>query len=177
MTWFVGELMPGQNREMALDLVASTAGDHKLVGMVNSARGVKTGAEVRTRVEGLSKLEVEVTDTEDPVEVGAETTYKIRVANSGTKMESNIQVVCQLPEQMEFVKGNMRYHVENGRSVVFDPLPNLAPLGSDIIYSVTAKGMQPGNLRVRVQVRADSLTEPILREEITRVYNDDVPVR
>jgi uncharacterized repeat protein (TIGR01451 family) len=175
VTWIMGELPPGQNREVSLDLVATAAGDHKLVGMVTSARGVKTEAEIRTRVEGLSKLEVDVTDSEDPVEVGAETTYKIRVLNSGTKMESNIQVICRLPEQMEFVKGNMRFHVE-GRTIVFDPLPNLAPNG-EVIYSVTAKGMQPGNLRFNVQVRADSLSEPILREEVTRVYSDEVPAR
>ena len=109
------------------------------------------------------------------MEVGAETTYQIRVSNRGTKMETNIQAVCQLPEQMDFVKSNQRHHLE-GRNVVFDMLPSLAQ-GQEIIYSVTAKGMQPGNLRTRIQVRADSLADPIVREEVTRVYNDDVPAR
>jgi uncharacterized repeat protein (TIGR01451 family) len=175
VTWTVGELMPGQNREISLDLVAIVPGEHRLVGLVNSARGARSEAEVRTRVEGLSKLEVDVVDTEDPVEIGAETTYKICVRNSGTKMESNVQVVCDLPREMEFVRANVRHHVE-GRSVVFDPLPSLAPSGADLggaFYTVTVKGMQPGNLRVRVRVSADSLADPVVREEATRVYNDD----
>ena len=115
VTWSVGDLMPGQTREVSLDLIAAAPGEHKLVGTVNSARGVKSEAEVRTRVEGLSRLEVDVTDTEDPVEVGAETTYKIRVLNSGTKMEANIQVVCDLPGQMEFSKANLHYRRKDAR--------------------------------------------------------------
>jgi len=179
VTWFLGDMTPGQNHEMIVELIAAAAGDHKLIAQVNSARGVKTEVEAQTHVEGVSSLQVEVIDVEDPVEVGAETAYEIRVTNTGTKTESNLQLSCTLPEQMEFRgarnEGDLRFRAE-GKEIVFEPLAKLAPKAS-IVFRVQAKGLQAGNFRFRTQVRADSLSEPIVREEMTRVYSDDAPLR
>jgi uncharacterized repeat protein (TIGR01451 family) len=177
--WVLGDLQPGQTREVALDLVPTTPGEHRLVAQVTSAQGLKTGAEMRTVVEGLPALLIEVADTDDPVEVGSETTYEVRVANAGTKTETNVEVVCTLPEQVEFrgakAGANLRFRVE-GREVIFEPLAKLAPR-AEIIYRVQVRGKTAGDVRFRARVRADGLPEPVLREESTRFYNDDVPLR
>jgi uncharacterized repeat protein (TIGR01451 family) len=174
-SWVLGDLPPGQTREVALELVPMAPGDHKLTAQVTSARGLKTDAETRTVVEGLPALMIEVVDTDDPVEVGSETTYEIRVANSGTKTETNIEVICTLPEQVEFraakAGANMKFAVE-GREVIFEPVAKLAPR-ADVIYRVQVRGKAPGDVRFRVRVRADGLHDPIVREESTRFYNDD----
>lgn len=174
-SWVLGDLQPGQSREVALELVPTAPGDHKLLAQVTSARGLKTDAAARTVVEGLPALLIEVVDTDDPVEVGSETTYEIRVANTGTKTETNVEVVCTLPEQVEFRSakggGNDRFCVE-GREVIFEPLAKLAPR-ADSVFRVQVRGKAPGDVRFRVRVRADGLREPVLREESTRFYNDD----
>ena len=46
-------------------------------------------------------LLIELADTDDPVEVGNDTAYEIRVTNIGTKLETNVEVVCTLPDQLE----------------------------------------------------------------------------
>lgn len=179
VTWALGDVLPGQNREVNLELVAAAAGDHRLVGQVVAARGVKTETEARTQVEGLSSLLLELVDVDDPVEVGAETAYEIRITNTGTKTETNLQLVCTLPEHLEFQSAknaaNQRFRVE-GRQVIFEPLAKLAPR-ADVIFRVQVKGTLPGNARFRAVVRADGLAEPIQREEVTRIYNDDMPGR
>jgi uncharacterized repeat protein (TIGR01451 family) len=178
-SWVIGDLEPGQTREVSLDLVPTAPGQHKVAAQVTSARGLKTDADVQTVVEGLSALLLEVADTDDPVEVGAETTYEIRVANTGTKTETNIEVICTLPEQVEFRSakspGNLRSCVE-GREVNFEPLAKLAPR-ADVVYRVTVRGKSAGDVRFRVRVRADGLSEPMLREEATRFYNDNLPAK
>ena len=81
-----------------------------------------------TRVEGLPALLMELVDTDDPVEVGKETSYEIRVTNTGTKTETNLQVTCTLPEGMELrgTKGAFGCAVkQEGRDLVFAPLPNV----------------------------------------------------
>jgi uncharacterized repeat protein (TIGR01451 family) len=175
-TWVLGDLQPGQSREFALEMVPSATGEHRVTAQVSSARGLKTDAETRTVVEGLPALLIEVVDTDDPVEVGADTTYEVRVANIGTKTESNVQVVCTLPEQVEFrsAKGgtNLHHSIE-GREVTFEPVAKLAPR-ADVVYRVQVRGKTAGDVRFRVRVRADGLAEPILREESTRFYNDEV---
>src|SRR5262249_4289863 len=138
VTWTIGDLQPGQNREVNLELVATAPGDHKIVGHVNSARGVKTEAETHTRVEGLASLLIERVDVADRVEVAADTAYEIRVTNVGTKTETNLQLICTLPENMEFrgakSAAGQRFRSE-GRSVIFEPLARLAPR-ADVTFRV-----------------------------------------
>jgi uncharacterized repeat protein (TIGR01451 family) len=178
-TWVIGDLQPGQSREVSLDVIPSAPGDHRITAQVSSARGLKTDAEARTVVEGLPALLIEVADTDDPVEVGSDTTYEIRVVNTGTKTETNIEVVCTLPDQVEFKAAKCSaslHHASEGREVAFEPLSKLAPR-ADVVYRVQVRGKAPGDVRFRVRVRADGLTEPVLREECTRFYNDDALVK
>ena len=179
VTWNLDNLPPGQSKDLAVDLIPIDVGEHRLIAHVKTARGLKSEAELRTVVEGLSSLFMEVSHADDPIEVGAETAYEIRVANTGTKTETNVEVVCTLPAQLEF-KGakcttTLRYRQE-GRELIFEPLPRLAPK-ADVIYRVQVKGIAPGDIRFRTRFRADGLKEPVLREESTRIYSDDSPVR
>lgn len=174
VSWQLGDLQPGQSREVTVDLIAAAAGEHRLQAQVASNRGVRSEASAVTRIEGSSSLVMELADLEDPVEVGGETTYEIRVANAGTKMETNVELSCTLPDQVEFrsAKSVMGMsHRVTGREIVFDPLPRLAPK-ADVIYRVTVRGLQAGDVRFRARIRADGMPEPVLREESTRFYND-----
>jgi uncharacterized repeat protein (TIGR01451 family) len=125
-------------------------------------------------VEGLSAMQMDVVDLDDPVEVGADTAYEIRVSNTGSKTETNVQLTCVLPEKMEFRgakgAGECRFKVE-GREIRFEPLPRLAPR-ADAIYRVNVRGVAAGDVRFRSVLRADGLSEPVAREESTKVYGD-----
>jgi uncharacterized repeat protein (TIGR01451 family) len=176
VSWFVGDLQPGESREVDVELIPTAAGDQVQKIVASAARGLRAESEITTRVEGLSALLMELVDTDDPVEVGAETAYEIRVTNTGSKNETNLELVCSLPEKMEFrsarCAAGCKYRVE-GREVIFEPLPSLAPR-ADVVYRVVVRGIAPGDLRFRARIRADGLTEPVLREESTKVYGDEV---
>jgi uncharacterized repeat protein (TIGR01451 family) len=178
-TWVLGDLSPGQSREVTLEVVPTAPGEHRVVGQVSSARGLKTEAETHTVVEGLSALSIELAAADDAVEVGGETTYEVRVTNKGTKPESNIQVVCTLPEQVEFrgakCVANVHHSLE-GRELTFEPVPKLAPR-ADVIYRIQVRSRAAGDVRFRVRVRADGIHDAIVREECTRFYNDDMPTK
>jgi uncharacterized repeat protein (TIGR01451 family) len=174
--WFLGDLQPGQTREVTMELVAVNPGEHKNRVVVTAARGVRADGEITTRVEGLPALLMELADLDDPVEVGAKTSYEIRVTNTGTKTETNLQLVCTVPDQMECIAargpGGCAVKVE-GKQVVFGPLLKLAPR-VDAIYRVSVHCLKTGDCRFRAQVNADGLMNPLLREESTRVYGDEV---
>ena len=55
--------------------------------------------------------------------------------------------------------------------MIFEPLAKLAPR-ADAIYRVTVRGTTPGDVRFRARLRADGITEPVLREESTKIYGD-----
>jgi uncharacterized repeat protein (TIGR01451 family) len=175
VSWFVGDLTPGQSREVSLEVLAINTGEHKHKANVIAARGLRNDAEIITRVEGLSALLMELVDLDDPVEVGADTAYEIRVTNTGSKTETNLQLICTVPDKMDFRgaagAANCKFHVQ-GKDVIFEPLPKLAPR-ADAIYRVNVRGIAPGDLRFRARITADGLTEPVLKEESTKVYGDD----
>jgi hypothetical protein len=175
VVWFLGDLAAGQNKEVSLDLVAVNPGEYKNRATVTAARGLRSDGEVITRLEGLPGLLMELVDIDDPVEVGKDDSYEIRVANTGTKTETNLQLTCTIPERMEFrgAKAPPGCTVKlQGRDVVFSALPRLAPR-ADVIYRVTVHCAAPGDLRFQARVRADGLEQPVLREESTRVYGDE----
>src|SRR6185295_5584876 len=141
-----------------------------------SARGTRNESEIQTRVEGLSSVVLEVVNADNPVEVGAEATYQIRLANTGTKVESNVELVCTLPAGVEFrdakCAAGSRFRLDKS-DVVFEPLSRLAPRG-EVIYRVTVKGRVPGDVRFRAFVRAEGMTDTLIREETTKFYDDNV---
>jgi uncharacterized repeat protein (TIGR01451 family) len=178
VSWFIGDLGPHQSRDVALQVTAINIGEYKHVASAHAARGLEADAEAETRVEGLSTLLVELVDIDDPVEVGAAEKYEIRVTNTGSKTETNIQVVCTLPDRMEFWgaqgAGGLRHRVE-GKEVIFETLPRLAPR-ADAIFRVVTRPTAAGDVRFKIRVKADSLSEPVNKEESTKVYGDEAPV-
>jgi uncharacterized repeat protein (TIGR01451 family) len=177
VSWFVGDLAPHQAREVNLAVMAVNIGEYKHVAVARAARGLQAEAQAETRVEGLSALLIELVDLDDPIEVGANERYEIRVTNTGSKTETNIQVVCMLPDKMEFWgaqgAGGLRHRVD-GKEVVFETLPRLAPQ-ANAIFRVSTRPTAPGDVRFKVRVKADSLSEPVNKEESTKVFGDEAP--
>ena len=170
--WAVGEVGPGQAKELKCELVASGIGEHTHAVAATAARGVRAEKAVATKVEGLSALAMEMVDSDDPLEVGADTTYEIRVTNTGSKAETNVKLVCTIPPQMKFkaADGPGRFE-QAGGEVVFEPLKRL-PARGDVIYKVTLTAKTKGDARFQATLTASGLTEPVVQQESTRIYAD-----
>ena len=135
--------------------------------------GLSAEMEHAVLVEGIAAINFEVVDVDDPVEVGGQTTYEIRVVNQGSKAATNVQVVTHLSPQLQFIaaEGPVRHRVEPGR-ILFEPLPRLAPK-ADTTYRIRVQALQPGDVRLRVELTTDEIRTPVLKEESTRIYADE----
>jgi uncharacterized repeat protein (TIGR01451 family) len=171
-TWFLGELGPGQSREVKLECLAVSIGDHPHKISVQGSRGLKQEKEVLTKVDGLSAIMLEMVDLDDPIEVGGETAYEIRVTNTGSKTETDVKLVCVVPDKMQFkgATGPAKY-TQNGNEIVFEPIPRLAPR-ADAIFRVTVKTTAAGVVHFKARLTSTLLTEPVTKEEATRIYSD-----
>src|SRR5262249_3923452 len=144
--WQMGDLPAGQSQEVTLDLIAVNPGEHKNKATVSAARGLKAETESVTRVEGVAALLMEVVDLDDPVEKDSETSYEVRVTNTGSKTETNVHLSCTVPEKMEFLGAKAPQGVQmrvDGKQIDFDPLPKLAPR-ADAIFRIRVKGVAVG---------------------------------
>lgn len=171
--WLLEELPANESGTVTLITLPVEAGEHVLKVEGKADRGLSAMAETSVRVDGVAAIHFQVADMADPIEIGGETTYEIIVVNQGTKSATNVEVVVELPQELTFVsaEGLTRFS-EEGRSIIFQPLSQLAPK-SESSYHVRVKGDSAGDVRVKVQVTADELKDPVTKEESTRIYEDE----
>ena len=170
--WFVGRLEPGQNAKVTCELNATALGNFAQTVAVLSDSGVRAEAKIETKVDGVASLTMELVDLDDPVETGVETMYEIRVRNEGSKPASGVSIACELPAGMELITAKAPVDaIVEGRQILFKSLDQVAP-GGQAIYKIHVKGIEEGSHRMKVRMTGGGLTEPVVREEVTKVYSD-----
>jgi uncharacterized repeat protein (TIGR01451 family) len=124
-------------------------------------------------VEGIAAVMFQVGDSVDPIEVGGETTYEVRVVNQGSKAAGNVQLTAVLPPEMKplAADGPTRYSVQ-GNAVIFEGLARLAPK-TETLYHVRVKTLRPGDLHAQFKLMTDEMQRPVTKEESTQVYADE----
>lgn len=170
VTWRIGSHPAGTRKALSLRSKATVVGDQAIRIAATADRGIETRTEGVVAVEGIPALMLEVVDLEDPIEVGGDLTYEVRVVNQGSCPCTNIQITAQVPEGLaaQDATGPTAYRV-NGASVVFEPLPKLATK-ADVVFRIRVKGVQPGDYRFKVQLTCDQLKTPVNKEEASRIY-------
>lgn len=172
LSWFVGKLEAGKSADMQVELKAEQIGEHIHYIRATSEHGSTVDSQLLTRVDGSSSLVVEITDLDDPVEVGNETAYEVKILNEGSVAAKNVGLTCELPAGVRFLKGDgPGQHVAEGNMVLFQPLAQIDS-GKSVTYRVHVIGTQEGNLRFRARVTSAASEEPLTFEELTRFYSD-----
>jgi uncharacterized repeat protein (TIGR01451 family) len=172
LTWKLGTLASGDKRKYSLKTFAKGPGDLSSHALARADRGLEAKSEATVHVEGIPALVLDISVQDDPIEVGKETTYEIRVRNQGTAAAIGSQIAAAVPLGMAARDAaGPTAGVIQGQQVLFEPLPKLAP-GGNVIYRVRAVGQQPGDLRFKVQLSAEHLSQPMHEERSTRVYGD-----
>ena len=170
--WNLEELPPGETGVVEVTVMPVDLGPQKIIAAARSSDGLSDQTAHTVEVEGLAALCFEVTDSEDPIEVGGMTEYIVRVGNQGTKAASGVRLVATLLGDLEPVeaRGPAAHRIDN-LTVVFEPLAKLSP-SEEAVFRVRVRGRREGDQRMQVQLVSDDHPAPITKEEITRVYAD-----
>ncbi len=138
-----------------------------------SEHGTQVEAAIDTQVEGTASLVLEIVDLDDPVEIGVETAYEVRVRNDGTAAARNVEIICELPADVRLVgaKGPTSFRAQRN-GIGFASLGQLPP-NKTAIYQVRVRGGAAGNHRFRVRMSSDSIQKPLIFEELTKFYKDE----
>jgi uncharacterized repeat protein (TIGR01451 family) len=171
--WALAELPPNQAGQVTLTALPVETGELTMKVAGAAARGLSVEQEEVITIEGVAAILFQLADLADPIEVGGETSYEIRVVNQGSKAATNVRVVAVFPRELKprSAEGQTRYTIE-GQEVRFQPLAKLAPK-ADTTFQIRAQGLEPGDLRVQVQLMTDEMEGPVTKEESTRVYADE----
>ena len=133
---------------------------------------VRASAVQPLNVEHLVDVFFDIDDVIDPIEIGSDTSYKIRVVNQGTKAATNVQLGVTFPRGLRptAVNGSIRHQI-NGQQIAFEPINSMSP-GDEISFVIESKGQSAGDHRVVVNMKTDGRQTPVSKEETTRVYSD-----
>jgi uncharacterized repeat protein (TIGR01451 family) len=115
---------------------------------------------------------MKISHRDEPLEVGHETVYEIRVGNQGNTADSGVQIQATVPEGMSprGADGPTAYRIQ-GQQVIFEPLSQLEP-NSQVIYHVHVMAQTAGDRRFRAEMSSANRREPLSREDRTLVYRD-----
>jgi uncharacterized repeat protein (TIGR01451 family) len=170
--WSLEELPADRQGDVSVTLVAVEPGEQKLRVEGKSSEGLTDDSEETVSVEGVAGLSCQVVDLADPIEVGSDAAYEIHVVNSGSKSASNVQVVVQLPKELQPADAQgPTGHEIRGNTVAFEPISRLAAKEKKT-FKIKAQAIGTGDLRINVEVKCDDISQPITQQEVTRAFSD-----
>ena len=170
VVWEIGTLAPDASKQMRLSYTPIDVG--ALMNTATAAAYCAEGvtASVETTVAGIPAVRLEVVDVDDPVEVGAGTTYVITATNEGTAADTNIRLTCDLEDKLQYVSAvGATSGSRVGNTVTFVPLQSLPPK-AHAIWRVVVTGVKAGEVRFKVSMSSDNLTRAVEETVATRVY-------
>ncbi len=189
VVWKLSGLNAGANKSISVKLrsvaptegtirtlVQSGAQDVTSKDTVTPASGkvrmLEAKCETAIKAEGVPALRFEVIDVEDPVEVGKEALYEIKVTNQGTGPCTNVVIVAELADgTVAGATSGPTNAKPSGNTLVFETLATL-PVKGEAMYKIRVKGTTAGDSRFRVKLTSDQIKAPIVKEESTRFYKD-----
>jgi uncharacterized repeat protein (TIGR01451 family) len=170
--WSLDELPAAKSGAVKLTTLPIEAGEQRLRVEGRAGLNLTAANEQVVQVEAAAELQYSVTDLSDPIEIGSETVYQIRVTNVGSKAATNIRINALLTPDMQALGGaGPTKAVSDAQRVNFEPLARLDPQ-DEAIFQVQAQALRPGDHIFKVQLSSDEWPTPITREESTRVYQD-----
>lgn len=175
--WKLSGLTAGGSKSLTLKLRSVGPAEATVRTIAQTApegkgKAIETKCETVVKAEGVPALRFEVVDVEDPVEVGKEALYEIKVTNQGTGPCTNVVVVAELGDGMVLgTASGPTTGKATGTGVTFETLATL-PVKGEAVFKVKVKGTQAGDSRIRVKLSCDQIKAPVSKEENTRFYKE-----
>jgi uncharacterized repeat protein (TIGR01451 family) len=116
-------------------------------------------------------LEVVISDA-DPVPVGTQFRYRIRVRNSGTTPQTNVALTVEVPESINIASIQAPVEIQNVKPPLLRfPAVKLLEPGKLVVYELHVTATQAGRMAIRAEASSNSVTNPIGSEESTDVFD------
>jgi uncharacterized repeat protein (TIGR01451 family) len=169
--WSIIDLPAGESASVPVTLLPIEEGDQVIRLEATADLNSRSESEHTVAVQSQAELTFSIADTADPIELGSETTYEIKVRNAGSRNDTNVQVRLMLPPGIEMLESDSEAGTDGRGGVMFAPHPNLAA-GGDLTYRIRVRGVQPDTHIIKAIVTSDQARVPVTKEESTMVYAD-----
>jgi len=170
VVWDVETLGPGSLQEVCAILTTDRLGTFAFSAIAQGAKSAEAKTSCSTFIRGVPAILLEIVDLEDPIEVGGQVTYVIRVTNQGSAAGTNVRVKCVLADSQDYVSGSGATVLGvEGRVLTAEKIPSLAP--KDVAeWRLVVRAAKEDDARFSVELSSDQFELPIHENESTRQY-------
>ncbi|MBL8825622.1 MAG: DUF11 domain-containing protein [Planctomycetaceae bacterium] len=174
LVWIVDALQPGKSIRFQVNCECTRRAPRACNRVtVTCAEGARADGEACLEVQGpANALTLTVTDSRDPVALGNDCVYDIRIKNNSSESDRQVRVSVVAPTEMQPVElgtqGQGVTFTVQGQNVTFTPI-NEIRAGETIRFQVNMRAVRPGTARVQVQATSTASTAPALGEASTTV--------
>jgi uncharacterized repeat protein (TIGR01451 family) len=173
--WALGNLDADQPLLVTCKLRPRLPGDWAVAAAARAAGMSEVKSTHAVHLDAVPSLTVELAPQQDPVDVGAETTYVVRIYNQGALTASAVRLTASVPPPLLPVRADgTRAGRVQGQQVLFEELAELKP-NVDAVFRIQVRGQQPGQGGFRVQVSAAALPAPLVQEVTAHVRGGPAP--
>ena len=170
--WSLEELPAQKSGVVKLTATPVEAGQQRLRAEGRGGLGLTAAGEQTIQVEAASELHFTIADSNDPIEVGSDTTYEVRVSNNGSRPATQVRVAAAAPEGLKFLSAEGPSRAQtNAQQAVFEPIARINP-GEEVTLRIHAQGGREGDHKIQVQISSEEFRTPVMKEESTQVYVD-----
>ncbi|QYU67667.1 DUF11 domain-containing protein [Leptolyngbya sp. 15MV] len=171
VTWNLGSMAPNATRNISMVVRPAGLGTISIAGNGNCRNcPAPVTFNCSTSVTGIPALLLDGVDDPDPVQVGENVVYTLRVTNQGSAPLTNVTLVGQFEANtMQFVSATPAPSGVQGTTINFPPIATLAP-GATSTYRITIKALEAGQVQFRAEAKSNEITRPLLKVETTNFY-------
>ncbi len=172
IAWNIPSLRPGESRLFNARFFATRPGSTtNTIVAQTEGRDLSDKASTVTLWKPVPAVRIEIDDTRDPIQVGGQTTYEVRVSNQGEFQPVTADLKVTFTNNLQPVSfsgdGSQGGRI-TGQVVTFSQVP-LEP-GQDLRLQIIARGIEPGQGDAVLELQADFLSRPYVSEEPTNVF-------
>jgi uncharacterized repeat protein (TIGR01451 family) len=169
-TWQLGTLDVNDVRKVVITYRPMGAESLAVTATATAVCAEPASAKAETTMYGIAAVLLEVIDTDDPVQVGGQTSYIITATNQGSKHSTNMQITAFVEDTGEIVaaEGSTPVTVE-GSIARSAPLPSLAPQAK-ATWKIMVKAIKPGDVRFQATMSTADLGRNVEETEATQFY-------
>ncbi len=170
MLWNLPPLRPRQSVVAEVVYKSNREGTYTSRAVARASCANPVSASVKTLVQGIPAILLEVIDVEDPIELGGYETYLITTTCQGTSDSTNVRIDCTFEDNVEYAsaEGPTLSTVE-GHVISFAPLARLSPR-ERATWKVVVRAVKPGDVRFKVTLNTDQLQRSVEETESTEMY-------
>lgn len=170
VTWKIEHFAPGAKHTLCATFAPAQLGPLAFKSVAVGDRAASVAAQCETRVFGVPAVLLEVIDLADPVLVGNDVTYLIRVLNQGSQPLTNVKIVANVEAGQRYRSGSGATEVKADGALIAPVVVPLLNPGEQVAWRIVVQAETAGDIRFNVGLHADQFTRVIQETEATYQY-------